>query len=328
MKQRQHAGVGGAIFHATVGRKWCAGPTVEHVLRAIQKDHDEGKGALVNYLGEHCKTKEEVMHNMEAYETLIERLATFLSSSELLDPTFVPAISMKPTQFGLDVAGLSTPENYTAGNMSHIVALASRKGIPVWMDMEGSDTTDFTIGLYKRLLEVQGRLVRLVLQANLKRTPDDLRDLMQRDQATVRLVKGIYPESPGIAFMKNEEIHRAFAELIEIAFTQSSSSFGVAIGSHHSERIAEAVAFQQGDFQKDYFVVQMLRGVMKKLADQLVTQGVPIEIYEPYGPNEFPYSVRRMRESPSFILGLVRATLFEGRYTKLYEHHQPTESSQ
>lgn len=314
MKQRLHASFSGNIFHAVIGRKWCAGPTVEHAMKAVTEDHAQNRGSLVNHLGEHCKTEAEVRINMDAYEMLIDRLAKVCR-----DLSTVIGISMKPTQFGLDVA-IVNPAKYTAGNMQHVVSLAVKHKIPVWMDMEDRTTTDFTLNLYRRLLEVHGPLVRIILQANLKRTQDDLRDLMARDGAIVRLVKGIYPEHASIAFMTNEEIHQAFAELIRIAFTESPSTFGIAIGSHHSGRIREAVDFQNGEFRKDYFMVQMLRGVMKKLGEELIASGVPLEIYQPYGPNEFPYSVRRMRESPSFIVGLLRAALFERRYTRLYEH--------
>lgn len=311
----RQSNLSGRIFHAVIGKKWCAGPTVEHVMQAVREDHTHGRGALVNYLGEHCKTADEVRANIAAYELLIDRLA---QTQDELSTVF--GISIKPTQFGLDVAGIENPAKYTAGNMQHVVTLSAEHGIPVWMDMEDRTTTIFTLDLYKKLLEMHGPLVRVILQANLKRTPDDLRDLMFRDSATVRLVKGIYHEHPSIAFMTNAEIHRAFSELIRIAFTESPPTFGIAIGSHHSGRIREAVDFQNGEFRKDYFVVQMLRGVMKKLGDELVKSGVPLETYQPYGPNEFPYSVRRMRESPSFILGLLRAALFERRYARLYEH--------
>jgi len=61
--------------------------------------------------------------------------------------------------------------------------------------------------------------------------------------------------------------------------------------------------------------IQMLLGISKQLEDTLVKQGIPLEVYVPFGPELFAYSVRRMRESPSFALSVLRMLLFEGIYS-------------
>ena len=65
--------------------------------------------------------------------------------------------------------------------------------------------------MYKRLLNEFPDHVGLVLQAYLKRTLDDLKDLAAFDQGrgliNIRICKGIYNEPAEMAFKNKEEIN-------------------------------------------------------------------------------------------------------------------------
>src|SRR2546426_11733846 len=91
-------------------------------------------------------------------------------------------------------------------------------GRVLWLDMEGANTTDDTIWIGEQLLTRYDR-VGICLQANLKRTGDDLERLI-RDGARVRLGKGAYKETPGIAHRPRAAIHRAYLSHLETLLTR------------------------------------------------------------------------------------------------------------
>ena len=81
-----------------------------------------------------------------------------------------------------------------------LVRRARPAGTFVRLDMEDSSCTSPTIDLYRRL-RAGGEGVGVVLQAYMRRSLNDVRDLP--DGANVRLCKGIYVEPPEIAYAAN-----------------------------------------------------------------------------------------------------------------------------
>ena len=72
--------------------------------------------------------------------------------------------------------------------------------------MESSDHTDEILEVYHKLFSSYERL-GLALQANLKRTKNDLVDLLERG-AKIRLVKGAYRESAKISYKSFHLAHQ------------------------------------------------------------------------------------------------------------------------
>ena len=52
---------------------------------------------------------------------------------------------------------------------------------------------------------------------------------------------------------------------------------------------------------------QLLYGVRSDLADRLATAGWRVRIYTPYGPDWWPYSLRRMAERPANLRFVLRS---------------------
>ncbi len=123
--------------------------------------------ATMDLLGEFLTRAEKVEYYKTEYIKLIEE-----SVKQGLDNSF----SVKPTMFGL----LLDPE-MCYRNIREIVAKAASHGRFVRIDMEDAQCTSMEIELYKRLLNEFPDHVGLVLQAYLKRTLDDLKDLAEFD---------------------------------------------------------------------------------------------------------------------------------------------------
>ena len=75
--------------------------------------------------------------------------------------------------------------------------------------MEGSAYTQRTLDLVRAGYAEFGS-VGTVLQSYLKRTDDDLQQLIA-DGISVRLVKGAYAEPPGVAYADKADVDRAYA---------------------------------------------------------------------------------------------------------------------
>ena len=85
-------------------------------------------------------------------------------------------------------------------NARTVVEEAARRGNFVRVDMEGSNVTQVTIDIFKRLRAEFGlNDVGIVLQSYLRRTYDDAQDLL-KIPARIRICKGAYNEPPEVPF--------------------------------------------------------------------------------------------------------------------------------
>lgn len=291
--------IGNFFFLHIMGR-WVAGAKAQDAVGYCRRI---GGRCEVNYLGEHYKESALAQVAVEEYERLIDQLA----QAELGDAS----ITIKPSQFGLSVLDTEDPVSFCEEMMLKVASYAEGKKIFVWLDMEGSGYTDFTIEFYKK--HGAGKRMGICLQANLKRTPTDLRSLIsicKESDITVRLVKGIYPEKAGIALTDARQIHAAFLSLIKTAFMKGPENLGIAVASHHPEPIELALTMQER-YKKRFFQIQVLKGIMPSYYKELRKRGVPLVEYVPYGKEAFAYSVRRAMKSPRFAKSFLFSFFFD-----------------
>lgn len=146
-------------------------------------------------------------------------------------------------------------------NLERIVDRAETADVFVWIDIE-DHTTDATLDAYERFATRYEDGVGLCLQANLKRTRDDLARL-ETVPGKVRLVKGAYDEPKSIAYTDKSRIDDTSRTLIEDAFANRDG--GIVIGSHDPAKITYA-----RQLHEEYgtpFEVQMLMGPERSTAD-------------------------------------------------------------
>ncbi len=267
-------------------RQWVAGETIEDALRAVRETNARGIHAIVNYLGEHYHEKPPVEATVREYLRLVGQLRSANVDGD---------VSLKPTQLGI----LITKE-YALSQMIPVLDAVKSWGRVLWVDMEAASTVADTIWVYEELLRRYDH-VGLCLQANLKRTEEDLHRLLAKG-TQIRLVKGAYKETPEVAFMTHAEIDRAYLGHLEALF-RDGRDFTVA--THDSRMIDRAL-----ELAKDHpvpFEFAMLQGVRDPLKAELVSQGHRVTEYIPYGPTWLPYFSRRLRERPRNIVTMVRS---------------------
>ena len=173
-------------------KAYIAGETVEDAIRVSKDLNNQGIMVTIDILGEFIKNLDQAKANKEEYLEVIERI-----EKEKIDGNY----SLKPTSFGL-LIDKEVCYNY----IREIVAKAASYNNFVRIDMEDSNCVDLEIELFRKLKKEFPKNVGLVLQSYLKRTHQDLHDLMdlhsEENPLNYRICKGIYVEPAEIAFKK------------------------------------------------------------------------------------------------------------------------------
>ncbi len=311
-------GMGNLAF-SRLFKRWVAGPNARTALRYVERLIGKGCSATVCFLGEHVKSGRKIARHKNEFLRLIPLVAERGANA---------AVTVKPTQIGLDHDGdRRRGVGVFMDNLREIADVATAHGVHLELDMEDRKTTDVTLEAYEREQKRYSNM-RVCLQANLRRTEADLRDLIRLPRAAVRLVKGIYLEPDEVAYTNEGDKQANFSYLVHLALCTSGPDFGLNIGTHHPERIREAISLLK-DHPHDRFQVQMLKGVTPELADRLRLDGVPVGEYVPYGREAFAYSFRRARKNPHFAAMVMRSApphlrlgwkLMETVYRLRHEH--------
>src|SRR5438132_12085997 len=258
-----------------IAKRWIAGYTLQDAMGAAGNANERKIHAILNRLGEHTPDRKLIQQYVEEYLTLLETI-----QSENLQAT----ISVKPSQIGL-AAEISLYKD----NLLKKIARAEEEGRFVWIDMENSPYTESTVEIYRELLGTHKDL-GLCLQANMKRTESDLKDLLPRG-GKIRLVKGAYPETGEVAYKRRSDVNANYERSMNLLFEQGEF---FAIATHDGKMIAEEKNLSDG--HKSDFEFQMLKGIRDDLKSGLIAEGFKVSEYIPYGPEWYNYSKRRMRE--------------------------------
>ena len=163
----------------------------------------------------------------------------------------------------------------------------------VRLDMEGSDLTASTLGLFEAVYPDFPDHVGPVLQAYLHRTDADVARMGELN-ARVRLCKGAYKEPPSLAYQDMPTIRWHYRRYAERLLTGARYP-GIAT---HDDELIDAVkqlADERG-VARDAFEFQMLYGLRPETQRQIAQDGYRMRVYVPYGTEWLPYFSRRLRE--------------------------------
>ena len=207
-------------------------------------------------------------------------------------------VALKLTHLGLEI-----DEELAFENLRRLLEHAGRSSESTWSSRSSSRRR---CAIYRRLREAGFDNVGTVLQAYLYRTPDDLESLLTL-APNLRLVKGAYLEPESLAYPHKADVDAVYARLIERMLTSVGHT---AVATHderlieHAIRYAEAHAIDAGPLR----VPDALRRAAQLQLD-LVRRGYKVLVATPYGPEWYPYLMRRLGERPANILFFVQNTL-------------------
>jgi proline dehydrogenase len=262
--------------------RFVAGETLDQCVAVLRRLADQGLHANTTLLGESVRDGAEAEAVAEEYATILERL-----HEERLPCN----VALKLTHLGLEL-----DEELAYANVERVVQVAERLGNFVRIDMEQSSVLDATLRIYRRLREAGHEQVGTVLQSYLLRTEADLESLLPL-RPNLRFVKGAYLEPPEIAYRDKADVDAAYRRRVETALTGGAYA---AIATHDETLIEHCLAFAEREgIGRDRFELQMLYGVRPGLQLDLLRRGYKVLVATPFGPEWYPYLMRRLAERPA-----------------------------
>ena len=263
--------------------RFVAGETLDQCIPVLRSLNDRGLYANTTLLGEGVRDEAQAAAVVTAYEEVIDRLAGMKAN-----------VALKLTHLGLEL-----DEELAYENVRRLVA----RGSFIRIDMEQSAFVDATLRIYRRLRGDGFDNVGTVLQAYLYRAEDDLAALLPLDPS-LRLVKGAYLEPPEVAYPGKADVDAAYVRLME---TMLSGGGYTAIATHDERLIDHAIRFtDEHGIARERFEFQMLYGVRPRLQQDLAARGYKVLVATPYGPEWYPYLMRRLGERPANLLFFVK----------------------
>ena len=274
--------------------RFIAGMEIEDALRAAASLQAQGIASTLDSLGENVARPEEAQHSADIYHRLLDAI-----DSRNLNFN----VSVKLTQMGMDL-GHGLASDIVSGLVDHAVAAKTF----VRVDMEGSEYTQATIDLVRRLhaIPVNRGHVGIVIQAYLLRSEEDIINLTA-DGIRIRLCKGAYKEPPDIAFPDKADVDANFVKLTHRLLT---SGLYHGIATHDEAMISATKQFvAENQIDPKSFEFQMLYGIRRDLQRALVAEGFNVRVYVPFGREWYPYFMRRLAERPANVIFIAKNML-------------------
>lgn len=274
-------------------RRFVAGETIDEAIACARQIEREGMTVTLDHLGEHVVTHAAASAATRDYMSIVDAAWKAGISRNL---------SVKLTQLGLNIDRATTVDN-----IRRVLDVAAKADFFVRIDMEGSAYTQQTFDVVDAIWGIGCRNIGVVIQAYLKRSPDDIRRMNEKG-VRVRLVKGAYREPKEVALQEKADVDTAFVQLMKILLTEGNYP---AIATHDPAMIEATTRFaaSRGLAQSAY-EFQMLYGVRRDLQRTLSAAGHPFRVYVPFGTEWFPYFMRRLGERPANV-GFVVRNLFK-----------------
>ena len=277
-----------------VVERFVAGADVDAAIRATAEVLGDGRLVTLDHLGEDTFEESQADATVEAYLTLLARL-------ESQGLTNGAEVSVK-----LSAVGQSLPidgEKIALENARRICSAAAVVGTTVTLDMEDHTTTDSTLSILREL-RVDFPWVGAVLQAYLKRTEQDCRDLAYAG-SRVRLCKGAYQEPASVAFQDKHDVDRSYVRCLKVLMEGT----GYPMVASHDPRLIAIAADLATARSKDSYEFQMLYGIRPEEQRRIAAEGNRMRVYLPYGDEWYGYFMRRLAERPANVAFFVRSLL-------------------
>jgi len=277
-------------------KKYIAGPNLSDAVRVTLDLMNKGGCSTIDVLGEFVTTKEKALHEFN----MIDKVLDAINENKLKS-----YLSIKPTSLGM---GLDFEFGYE--NIFQLVDKANKLGIFVRLDMENSPYTDNTLKMYKLFRDNGYSNIGFVIQAYMKRSENDVKSLLDY-KPNIRLCKGIYNESPDIAYKDYNEIRKNYIKLLDLML---DNNLYVGIATHDEFLINYAIKqIKDRNLKREEYEFQMLLGVRENRRDELLKEGHNLRVYVPFGVDWYGYSIRRLKENPQMAGHIFKSIFGIGR---------------
>ncbi|HWG37385.1 MAG TPA: proline dehydrogenase family protein [Terriglobales bacterium] len=271
-----------------ISRRFVAGLNLDDAIAAVAAVNQLGMTASLDPLGENVTSEGAAEAAAAAACAILDAIHRDKVDSNL---------SVKLTQLGLDLPG-----DLARRQLGRILDRAAALNTFIRVDMEGSDYTQATLELVQQF-HAAGANVGTVVQAYLHRTAADVEALISAG-IRMRLVKGAYREPASLALQEKSAVDANYIALMKRLL---DSGLYHAIATHDERIIDATLAYARSrGIASDRFEFQMLYGIRRDLQQKLTREGWRTRVYIPFGPEWYPYFMRRLAERPANLLFLLK----------------------
>jgi proline dehydrogenase len=271
-----------------LARRFVAGETPQEAIAAGEMLQKKGIKSTFDLLGEDVLDRDAAKRATEAQKELLRLIPEGVERN----------ISIKLSSLGQEIS-----RDFCLENAASILDVTKEVRGFVRLDMEGSKTTESTIGLFHELRKTYDN-VGIVLQAYLHRTRADVEEAVKRGDR-VRLCKGAYKEPPEVALQAMDDIRANFKHCAGLLLEKGNYP---AMATHDEGLVRYVLEnTRQHAIASSRFEFQMLYGLRPKRWEELVAAGYNMRIYIPYGTHWLPYFYRRLRERKENVFFVVRS---------------------
>ena len=279
------------IFFA---RPYITGSTLESAIDCADRFYEKRKIlGTVDLLGEEIDRESEAEEARDVYLHILDVIQ---------DRDYL-TISLKPGHMGYYIS-----QDFCRNNIEMICKKGFEKGIPVTVDMEDTDQTDFTLDVYKEMMTKYPGTGG-VLQSRLWRTSDDI-DMFNGMKGIFRLCIGIY-----IVPKNSFQTKRAMKEnLLCLLKKLLGKGHTVQIATHDESIVARAIEYlKEWKTPSEKVEFQILMGVPRnRMISKIQQAGYNMRLYYPFC-TKWEYGVaylrRRLNANPNFILYVMKNIL-------------------
>jgi proline dehydrogenase len=276
-------------------KRFMPGEEASDALDAAQDLTPANIGVVLTKLGENLTAESEASAVRDHYLDVFDQVKARRLNAH---------VSVKPTQLGLDFS-----QAHCADHLEMLAQKADAVGTYLWLDMEDSSYVDRTLELY-RGLRAKHEKVGVAMQAYLRRTPDDLRQLLAH-RPTVRLVKGAYAEPPHVAFPAKRDVDLAYYDLAVDLLNAASKAQALPIYGTHDMGLLERLVTKASSLgiENGGYEIHMLYGIRMAEQKDLAAKGRTVKTLISYGSSWFPWYMRRLAERPANVWFVAKSIL-------------------
>lgn len=261
-------------------KRFVTGENKEDGVSAGDQLVHKGYRISLEFIGENTVNKEECVRAKDEFISLIRECGNQGLQSRI--------------SFDLSHIGLSVEPDLALQNLLEMAAEAEKYHLSLMISAEESEKTDQVLSVYKKAVAKYPN-IGVTLQAQLYRTLDDLKELLQYSGA-FRIVKGAFQEPPDICIPRSEKLDKRYLELVELCI---KSGHQVSVASH-DEGIYKQI-IERGYLKNPHVEAEMLYGIRPDLCKQLKDEELPVRVYLTYGSEWYLYLVHRIAEYPPNI---------------------------
>lgn len=266
LEQAVRAAPGGEMLAYRYASRYVAGVTADDALVTAHRLAAQGVLSSIDFFGENVFDPGEADAVTDEYVALASRIASAAPAG---------------TYLSLDLSHVALDERRLAR-----IAGALQAGARVQVGAEQATRTDRILDAVLAVAR-GGGAVAATVQANLRRSRADAHRLAEAG-VPIRLVKGAYVEDPSVAIAWGDPTDIAFAEL---AHELHHAGAQLSLATHDPVLRDALLPALSG------VGVEMLLGVRPEDLPSLVSRGVPVRLYVPFGEGWFRYAMRRAAES-------------------------------